>query len=366
MDASTDGELGPATSPKTNRLGEPAPSRAATAATVTDRTLLYREVSRYFSAFLARFGDLTSVDIRDGVFRISPGTGGRGITNANILVRWPSSRSAARMSGSYVWNGEPTDIDLKLAEPLAFLAGAPSAIDVTMAAPPLSLAFSGKGSTRNDSGFAGTLKVSTPSLTRAIRWLGDPQATLPDLGAMAIDASLESFGPKLNLREASVTIVGSSGNGALEMQMVKGARPTISGTLAFDRLDLTAFSQAVAPLPRDALDFQRRISTRFLDKLDLDLRISAGQGAIGTVPITDLAATVKFKDGVAMVDIGDATMLGGQGQARISVDSRVRSPAAKGTASVTGIDTTQLLQAVGVSAIGVSGLSDFPWTSICR
>ena len=76
------------------------------------------------------------------------------------------------------------------------------------------------------------------------------------------------------------------------------------------------------------------------------------------MPITDLAATIKFKDGVAMFDVGDASMLGGQGQARIAIDSRVRSPTAKGSASVTGIDTARLLAAIGVNAVGVTGPSD--------
>lgn len=318
----------------------------------------YREASHYFAAFLARFGDLRSVDVRDGAFRMAPGASNRRITDANLTIAWPSPGSAARVSGSYVWNGEPTDVDLRLGQPLEFLRGGPSTINVTLNAPPLDIAFSGTGFTRGRSGFSGALKVSTPSLTRSVRWLGDPQATMPDLGAMAIEATLESTGQKLKLDDVTVTVVGYSGRGAMEMQMAPGTVPALSGTLAFDRLDLTAFAQALAPLPRNALDFQRHISTGFMGKLDLDLRISAGEGAIGTVPITDLAATVKFKDGVALFDVGDASMLGGQGQARIAIDSRVRSPSAKGSASVTGIDTARLLAAIGVSAVGVSGPSD--------
>ena len=359
MNASTEKAAAPSTG-KTGRLGETAtPSVAVpTRVDASSEARIYREMSQYFAVFLSRFGDLRSVDIRDGVFRLAPGRDVRGITDANIVISWPSPRSAARMVGSYVWNGEPTDIDLKLAAPLEFLGGGASAVDFTLAAPPLAIAFSGSGSTSRTSGFTGNLKLSTPSLRRSIRWLGDSQAALPDLGAMAIEATIDSNGQKLNLRDANVTIVGFSGRGAVEMQMAPGGVPAVSGTLAFDRLDLTAFAQAITPLPRNALDFQRKIAIAFLDKIDLDLRISAGQGAIGSVPITDLAATVKFKDGVATLDIGDAVILGGQGQARLSLDSHDRSPTARGSASVSGIDTARLLEAVGVSAIGVSGLSD--------
>ncbi|BDA83549.1 membrane assembly protein AsmA [Aureimonas sp. SA4125] len=352
--------IAPAAPAKTGRSGAPEmPAQEAPSGLGSSRDSRdFRQISHYLAAFLTRLGDLTRVDISNGAVRAAPGDNARGITDANITVSWPSPGAAAVLTGSYVWNGEPADINLKLSSPLEFLEGGPSAIDLTLTSPPLDIRFSGTGSTRGNSDFAGAVKISTPSLARSVRWLGDPNATMPDLGTMAIEAALESTGMKLNLRDATVSIVGYSGTGAMEMAMGADSVPAVSGTLAFDQLDLTAFAQALAPLPRNPLEFERRIATGFIHRLDLDLRISAAEGAIATVPITDLAATVKFKDGVAMFDVGDASMLGGQGQGRFAVDSRARIPLAKGSASVSGIDTAQLLAAIGVSAVGVSGLSD--------
>ena len=303
------------------------------------------------------FNDLRSVDVRDGVFRMAAGAGDRRITDANIAIAWPSPNSAARMSGSFVWNGEPTDIDLRLEAPLEFLRGGPSAIDFTLSAPPLDIAFSGSGSTRGRSGFTGALKVATPSLARSVRWFGDPQATMPDLGAMSIEATLESTGQKLKLDDATVSVVGYSGPGAMEMQMAAEAVPAISGTLAFKKLDLTAFAEAVAPLPRNPIEFQRRIAT--------------GSRKAGPRP-SDFGGRGRDRHGADHRSGGDDQVqgrrgdvrrrrcqhAGGQGQARIAIDSRVRSPTAKGSASVTGIDTARLLAAIGVNAVGVTGPSD--------
>ncbi|MBC8130972.1 MAG: hypothetical protein H7Y08_11710 [Rhizobiaceae bacterium] len=318
----------------------------------------YRRMSAYLGAFLSRFEDLRALEIREGVFRMSRRSGPSGISNANILVSWPSKAAAARLSGTYVWNGQPTDIDLTLAEPLAFLAGEPSGIDLDLSSPALTVGFAGDGSTAGAGRFAGRLRVATPSLTRSIRWLGNPRAALPDIGAMSIEATLDGYGRNLALRDASVSLDGFAGEGAVEMLMPAGGKPSVGGTLAFERLDLTGFAEAVAPFPTLPFDFQRTISVAFLDHLDLDLRLSAASGGIGTLPIDNLAATMKFKDGVGTVDIGDSSLLGGRGQARLSIDSRTATPRIVGFASAKGVDAARLLKAIGVETVAVSGTSD--------
>ena len=315
-------------------------------------------LSRYAGAFLSRFGGLRRLDIRDGVFRMSSNAGSLGISNANLTVAWPSKASSARMTGSYVWNGQPTEINLSVAAPLDFLAGQRSGVDFTLASPPLTASFDGEAAIGGAGSFSGNLSVATPSLTHSIRWLGDPKAILPDIGPLSVDATVESNGRKLNLRDAKVSIDGFQSRGGLEMLLPDAGRPALAGTLAFDRLDLTGFATAIAPLPQTVLDLQRRIPMDFIDDLDLDLRLSAAEGAIGTLPVRDLAATVKFKDGIATLDLGDAAMLGGQAQARLTVDSTVRPPAASGVASLAGVDTAGLLAAIGVDGLTVSGTAD--------
>lgn len=327
-----------------------------TVATTPDSAL--QPLSRYVSAFLSRFGALRSVDIRDGVFRMAPGPGSLGISNANLTVAWPSPTSSARLTGSYVWNGEPTEIGLKIAAPVNFLDGAASAVDFTLASPPLTVSFDGEATLGGAGRFAGSLSVATSSLTHSIRWLGDAGTVLPDIGPLSIKAQLDASGRKLNLRQAAVSINGFTGLGALEMLIPEDKRPSIGGTLAFDQLDLTDLAEAVAPLPRTPLDMQRRIPVDFVDGLDLDLRLSAAEGMIVALPFNDLAATVKFKDGVATLDLGDIAILGGQAQARLSVDSKLRPAQLIGAASVEGVDAASLMSAAGVSALTLSGTSD--------
>lgn len=318
----------------------------------------YDLTSRFLGAFLSRFGELDSVEIRDGVFRIDPAGGSLGISNASVTLSWPSKEAPARMSGSYVWNGQPTDLDVSLVSPLSFLSGEASDIDFELTSPPLSIEFDGRAATGGIGRFSGVLKVGTPSLGRSIRWLSDPRAVFPDLGPMSIEATVDGVGSNLALRNATVSLDGFEGSGSVEMAVADGRRPSLGGTLAFERLNLSNFTRAIAPLPATPFDLQRRLSVDFVDHLDLDLRLSAAAGEMGSVPFADLAATIKFKDGIATFDVGDASLLGGSGQARLSVDSRAASPRAVGFAGVTGIEASGLFAALGITTVGMSGTSD--------
>jgi AsmA protein len=331
---------------------------AAVAAEMPQTGSEYLPVSRYIGAFLSRFGDLRSLVIRDGQFRMASAPGSLGISNANIRVTWPSKTSSARLDGAYVWNGQPTEIALNLTSPIAFLDGGLSVVDLSFDSPALNAGFEGEAAIGGDGRFVGTLTASAPSLTRAIRWLGHPKSALPDIGPMSIEAALEAGGAKLNLREARVSVDGFTSLGAVEMLLREDAVPSVSGTLAFERLDLTGFAEAIAPMPQTIIDLQRPLRVDYVDSLDLDLRISAGAGTVGPMPFSDLAATVKFKEGVATLDIGDATILSGTAQARMSVDGQQRPAAASGFVSLDGVDTSSLFAAVGIKGFGISGISD--------
>lgn len=309
-------------------------------------------------SFLSRFNGLKSIEIRDGVLSLSPHQGALRISSANLEVSWPARAEPVRVSGSYVWNGQPTEVNLRVEAPTDFLSGVKSPIDFDLSAPSLQASLEGEGSMRESLYLDGRLQLRTPSLSRALEWFGSSGANVPDIGAIALNADLSAIGHKLNFNDAALTVGGYTGQGALDMVVDEGGRPLIGGTLAFTRLDVNGFAEAIAPFPNDPFDLARPFSVDFAKRLDLDLRVSAANAGIGGVPVNDLAATVKVKDGIAMLDVGDAALLSGHGQARLAVDFSKSEPVARGTATLTGIDTASFLHAIGVSSLGISGQSD--------
>ena len=132
-------------------------------------------------------------------------------------------------------------------------------------------------------------------------------------------------------------------------------RPMLAGTLAFESFDFDTLGSAIAPLPRNVLDLQRRIPLHFVRDFDLDLRLSATQSQLAGVGMSDLAATVKFASGNAVVDIGDVSVFGGRAQGRVSLDANAAAPRLTGTYALQGIEAATLAQRLSADDLQLTG-----------
>ncbi|KQT69784.1 AsmA-like C-terminal region-containing protein [Aureimonas sp. Leaf427] len=334
-----------------DRLVLLAPALSVPPGTAPDTSL-----RKTFAPFLSRLHGLGDVEIRDGVLSGPNPADPAIVSAANLNLSWPQEAAAASLSGTYSWNGQPVRLGFRLAAPQDWLEGRSSTVDFDMTSPQLDLAFDGTASA--DRRLSGRLQASLPSLSRSLRWLGDRSFAVPEIGPLSIAADVASEGDRLSLSNASVTVDGFAGRGALDLVFPADRRPSLGGTLAFERLDLDGLAQALAPLPQTPFEAARPISVGFVRELDIDLRVSAGEGRIGALALTDLAGTVKLTDGVATLDIGDTGLLGGNGQMRVAIDTRTAPPALKGSASMRGVEAAGLLSALGLSANTLSGVAD--------
>jgi AsmA protein len=98
--------------------------------------------------------------------------------------------------------------------------------------------------------------------------------------------------------------------------------PTLSGTLAFETLDLQSFLSAFTPLTPEADDGPAKIDETFSDRVNLDLRLSAAQATAGAIKLAEVAATVQVKSGLSVFDISDAAAFGGNVQTSIRFDRK--------------------------------------------
>ncbi|MBB4002813.1 AsmA-like C-terminal region-containing protein [Aurantimonas endophytica] len=323
---------------------------------------------------LARLPRARTVDIRQGVFRNSRQAGPSGFSNANILINRSAVGDGLDATGSFVWNGDTTNLRIKVGSKKALLNGGSSSIDFEMSSPTLAANFDGHASLDENAGITGRVRLDSPSLSRSIEWFAEPGAPVPDVGAMSVEGDLVFAGVEANLQNASVRIAGSSGRGALEARFAEDA-PTVGGTLAFENLDLSPLVGAVAPLPDDPFDLARKIDVGFTREVGLDLRVSAERATLGNVAAEDVAAALLVADGKATIDIGDAMLLGGRGQANVVFEADQTPPQAIGHFALAGVDTTALFAALEIDLVGLSGRSDISadmttpvtdWGSIMR
>lgn len=268
-------------------------------------------------------------------------------TGLTGTAQWETANSPALLNGSGVWRGEPVRYALLIDAPLKLAARDTSAVTISFESDPFKASFSGTVSRREGLAFDGSLAASSPSVRRALEWSQAQISPGAAMGAFSLTGKATGGKDNLKLADARLSINENPGVGALEFAFA-GPIPSISGTLAFDTLDLGRFLAAFAT-PLDHSSRRPVFDLAFTDQISLDLRLSAGNATGGGIQLSDVAATAQVRGGFAAFDISDATALGGEIQAGFRVDRKPEGEIGEMRISAVGIDWAQMAERIGWS-----------------
>ncbi|OYR15184.1 AsmA family protein [Brucella thiophenivorans] len=285
------------------------------------------------------------------------------ITKVNATLEWPRTSSAATLRGSAQWRGEATQFNLTAAQALPLLAGGNSDLNASFTSNPVNIIFDGKANISNNRFFEGSLSAKTPNLSKSVRWLGlPPIAGSTEIGAFSLDSTITSTPQRLKFDNVEMTTDESPAKGVIEIGFEQDT-PAVTGTLAFDKLDLRRLfsifvplpvSQARSPSERDPSE-QDNINTSFIDRAELDLRLSAQTATAGPVAMTGVAAAVQIRGGRAMFDIGDAKAFNGILQANLQLVRDLKTATGELRFNASDIDSSQLFAALGFDKPFING-----------
>lgn len=241
------------------------------------------------------------------------------LSSASGSIGWPAfNRSAtARLTG--IWRGEMVTLEISTEQPLFLAAGGTAPLSVSLRSAPFTGSFQGTASLSGDSFFDGTTRLSSPSLRRMLEWSRAEIAPGAAVGSISIEGRATGALGRLKLAEASLALDNNQGTGTLEVSLWQPV-PSITGTLAFETMDLRSFLSAFSALTPGALGGYRMIDGKVADQLALDLRLSATRATAGSIVFSRLAATAQVKPGLSAFDISDASAFGGNVQAGLRVD----------------------------------------------
>src|SRR5690606_31695573 len=152
----------------------------------------------------------------------------------------------------------------------------------------------------------GRATLAAASAEALSSWTGASSLLAHTVGTFSIEGQTQIDSQRLRVEDARVVLGERTAHGAFDL-LLTGQRPKVSGTLAFDTLDMGVFSPALFPFgPGTDTGATPRVSY-----VDMDLRLSAREATIGTVTLNELAATARIEDGYAAFDISDASAFGG-------------------------------------------------------
>ncbi|MEM6460462.1 MAG: AsmA-like C-terminal region-containing protein [Pseudomonadota bacterium] len=269
------------------------------------------------------------------------------ITALNGVVRWPRLNGEMEAEISGIYRGEAARLWMETEQPLMILAHRTSQIEIEFASTPLTLAFNGTANLSPLSFASGTFSMQSPSMRQTLAWAGAEIKPGEAIGALSLDAELQLQNSRAMLDKLILELEGNRAIGVLDFKYADGI-PGVSGTLAFNSLDLTSFLRAFTPLPQTGEDIADTIDTSFLNELVLDMRLSAQSAKLGPLSLSNVAAAARIDEGRATFDIGDATAYGGSLQGRVVLAESGIEGGGEVRISASDIDMAQALAALNV------------------
>ena len=243
------------------------------------------------------------------------------MTDADIEVARPRGNPSANLRGTLQWRGESIDFNASATAPAELMRGGTSPVRFLIAATPLRIQFNGKatgdGRVLGAMALAGDAAVTTPSLRRAIEWLGTPIGAGSILGTASISGPVDWSGTSITFRQAAVELDGNSATGTLAATLA-GAHPNVTATLSLDSLDLSPYLESIrADVGAEGSWVISPARIPFADALDAEINLAATQVVLGKIHIGKTSAAMSIKNGTLALDVHDARFYGGRLEARI-------------------------------------------------
>lgn len=294
-----------------------------------------------------------TLEFTEGRIVVVNGESGDGITSINGRIVWPSLDRAARLNATGIWRGEHITVEANT-QPLLLIAGGNASFKATLKSTLLEASFDGVTNLAGEAFFDGQASLASPSLRRMLEWSRTDIAAGAAIGAMSIGSRIQGTAQRLRLDTVNLNLGGNSGRGVLDVAFSE-TRPAISGTLAFDKLDLRSFLAAFTPIASGTGDIYDEIDTAFSEQLSLDLRLSAPTASLGPVTLTNLAAAAQIKGNLAAFDISDASAFDGNLQAGIRIDATDTTKTVEFRMSANNIDSLGFSKASGAERLVPQG-----------
>lgn len=266
-----------------------------------------------------------------------PGRDTGTLSNINSRLTIEGLGANASAEGSFQWNGEAINLSgsIGLAE---LIGGASIPTRLSLSSNPVTLSVSGMANLANFSLSGSRVEVQSPSSRGLLNWLGQPtSAGTPDL-PIAMAARLSVAPNQANLSDLSLTFGQSNGSGALTY--ASGSRPSLSGQLAFNKLDVTPFmgdGSARGRTNNQAATTNNRasgpqgwdtspIDLSGLNTLNADLDLSTQSLVARDIVTGPVRLKITLQDGALNANLDELSLYGGAGSGSIAVNAQSTPP----------------------------------------
>ncbi|WP_132521278.1 AsmA-like C-terminal region-containing protein [Rhizobium sp. BK376] len=269
----------------------------------------------------AKIGTLT---IEDGILQMADERSGNTykLDSINADISWP--RLSRPMSAVLLarLNGQDIKVDFNSDQPLLFFAGKNVDAKTTFTSPMIRGSFTGTTNISNFSALAGNLDLAIPDVPSFLVWSGEHLPGGDTLKSVSLNANISTVSSGLRFNDLSFKVNDAAATGIMDFGYTAAGKPKISGTLAFDQMNLNPFLAAFSMRLAADTAIDALLNGNPLQRLDMDVRLSAKNAALGPFRFDDIGASLLVAGGTAKFDIGDSSFEGGDLTAHLEVMER--------------------------------------------
>lgn len=279
------------------------------------------------------------------------------VTAISGVVSWPrlTQRLTATLKGE--WRGVTFQQKAEIDNAIHFLAGDISDARLSFTSDRLTYSFDGKIALGQAPFAEGALSLTAPSARKAMGWLRMPVRPGAVIGKVSVEGMLRADARKARVENLKLALQDSAGTGVLEVSFKDQAKPALTATLDFSRVDLLAFMSVVTGSPVATANIDEPVSRALLGQLDVDVRLSATSATAGVLQLTDIAAVIQIRNGTALFEVADATGYGGKGQARLEIADKDGTLTANFGVSCADVNSAAIADALSVGGLFPRGVA---------
>lgn len=256
------------------------------------------------------------VQVRNGIVEIAGETDGRNLRfdAVNGVMDWPHLSDTATIRGEAVVRGKKIGVDIRSTQPLLLLDGRSGDFEGTASADIGFAKFDGLASLTPRGYFSGNAELRASDMPAALRWFGSDPRLVDGLQSASVSARLIADRQELRFEELSLGLNDERASGLLELDTPASAPSKLSGTLAFDHIDLRRLLIALEP----AISRDQHALPSLISNLDLDIRLSSQVASLGGLQLNDVALGLMSSAQQFRLDILDSDLQPGRMTGRIS------------------------------------------------
>ncbi|SIQ53817.1 AsmA protein [Rhizobium sp. RU20A] len=211
-----------------------------------------------------------------------------------------------------VLHGVPTTLSFRSSDAATLIRGGSAPLFLAVTSTPVTARFDGTVTISAQPFVAGSMSVSAPTVGGMARFFGLEQLARNTLGPVALEARLSTAADAIKFDGVELTLGDTGGRGVLDVSLPDNGTPMLSGTLAFDRIDLSSMLPVIGGLQVERSYLGAAIEDQLTVRVRTDLRLSAETVQFSSLTATRVAAGLRGAPGRLSLDIGDATVADGR------------------------------------------------------